>query len=96
MKCKNCEANIPDGGKYCPVCHEGKHNFQFRCPYCDSLMILGQAKLHTTFGGFLLVGLSWDHLFFEEDNREEIRILKAKSQKEAYFCRNCEGLFIPA
>ncbi len=96
MKCNKCSAEIVDGAKYCSVCMDGKEDFKFICPYCEFEMSLGKAKIKSTLGGILLAGFSHQHLFFENSNGNEDIIIRTRSQKEAYLCENCEGIFIPS
>jgi len=96
MKCDNCSAEIAKGAKYCPVCKKGKTEFKAICPYCGSEMTVGKAKIQGTLSGFLLFGFSYQHLFFEGAEGDKNRMMKSQSQKEAYLCKSCEGLFIPS
>jgi hypothetical protein len=96
MKCDSCLTDMAPGAKYCPVCDKGKSEFIAICPYCGSQMNVGKAKIQGTFWGFLLFGLSYQHLYYETPDGTENLIMKSRAQKEAYLCNNCEGLFIPS
>ena len=96
MKCEKCAAEIAEGSKYCPVCNDGKAEFEFICPYCGYKMSLGMAKIKSNWFGVLMAGYSHQHLYFEDADGNEDLIVRTHSQKEAYLCKNCEGVFIPA
>ena len=94
MKCEKCSAEIVEGAKFCTLCKQGKKGFEAVCPYCGSKMSHGKARIKSTLGGMLLAGFSYQHLFFEGSDRNENIIMRTRSEKEAYLCENCEGLFI--
>ena len=96
MKCEKCSAEIADGAKFCSLCMHGKENFEAICPYCGSVMSSGKAKIKSTLGGLLLAGFSLQHLFFEGSDHNEEIIMRTRSEKKAFLCTNCEGLFIPS
>jgi hypothetical protein len=96
MKCENCSADLAKNAQYCSVCKKGKSEFIAVCPYCGDEMDIGKVKIQGTFGGFLLFGFSYQHLYYVDQNENENRIMKSRAQKEAYFCNNCEGIFIPS
>ena len=96
MKCDKCSADIPDGAKFCPVCKKGSSKFKAICPYCGFEMSLGKAKIKSSLGGILLAGFSHQHLYFEGPNCNEEIIMRTRSEKGAYLCNNCEGIFIPS
>jgi len=96
MKCKRCSAEIPEGAKYCPVCKKGEQSFKAICPYCGLEMSIGKAKIKSSLGGILLAGFSHQHLYFEGSNGNEEIIMRTRSEKEAFLCTNCEGIFIPS
>lgn len=96
MNCEKCSAELAASAKYCPVCNDGKSKFKSICPYCGSEMSLGKAKIKSNWFGILMAGFSYQHLYFENSGGDEDLIMRTRSQKEAYLCKNCEGIFIPS
>jgi len=96
MKCGKCSAEIVEGAKYCTLCLKGRAEFEAVCPYCGFVMSPGKAKIKSTLGGILLAGLSHQHLFFKGQDQRESLIMRTRSEKEAFLCENCEGIFIPS
>ncbi len=75
------------------------------CPYCDCGMESGHVEVHGTDLGFLVVGLSYSHLWFKTDSgAEEIAVphksrfarrhAPCTSQPQAYSCGSCGSLVI--
>ena len=64
------------------------------CPYCGSTMKSGSAEIHGTVMGFLLMGASYENLYFKPDGEKEIKILDSRSSTSASWCENCEVLFL--
>ena len=64
------------------------------CPYCGSTMKAGSAELHGTVMGFLLMGASYENLYFKADGEKEIKILDSRSSTSASWCESCEVLFL--
>jgi hypothetical protein len=64
------------------------------CPYCGSTMKTGSAEIHGTVMGFLLMGASYENLYFKPDGEKEIKILDSRSSTSASWCENCEVLFL--
>ena len=60
------------------------------CPYCSADMILGKASVRGSFIGFLIIGLSHQHLWFNKK-----KIIKSGGSRPAYECQNCELILIP-
>lgn len=49
----------------------------------------GEAEVHGTLGGFLLVGFSLQSLWFESVNTKK-KILPSNSSADAYHCESCD------
>jgi len=96
MRCEKCSAEIAEGAKYCPSCQYSKRKFKAICPYCGFVMSPGVAKIKSSFGGILLAGFSHQHLFFKKPGETEQIIMRTRSEKEAFLCENCEGIYIPS
>ena len=54
----------------------------------------GSAEIHGTVMGFLLMGASYENLYFKPDGEKEIKILDSRSSTSASWCENCEVLFL--
>ncbi|MCF6314122.1 MAG: hypothetical protein L3J39_16865 [Verrucomicrobiales bacterium] len=52
-------------------------------------MTKGEAAVHETLGGFMLVGVSLQHLWFYKDHRGEL-ILPSNQAADAYRCADCK------
>jgi len=67
------------------------------CPRCKKEMIEGDAELHGTFVGYLLVGWSYQKLFFHAKGAHRTRETSALQTGEravAWRCESCAGVFI--
>lgn len=64
------------------------------CPLCNAKMANGYASLHGTLRGFLLFGLSREHLWFQNGEKEEL-VLKSKAGSDAFRCNECGTLVLP-
>lgn len=60
-----------------------------KCPYCDGTLQSGEAKIHGTLTGFLLVGLSHQNLYFKNESGEESEILGCNESTPAMKCDMC-------
>jgi hypothetical protein len=57
----------------------------------------GAAVIHTTTIGFLLVGLSWQKLFFRRPGariRDDIEVMNPDQRRVGYWCPACRGMFV--
>lgn len=63
---------------------------ELNCPICGSIMKKGLAEIHGTTLGFLLVGFSYENLYFRAENEDEIRILESGCSTQSLRCENCE------
>jgi len=65
------------------------------CRRCGGRLQRGYAQIHGTFGGFLMVGLSYTHLFFSPDSDPPMEsvVLFWKERHVAFKCLGC-GAFI--
>jgi hypothetical protein len=59
------------------------------CPYCGEVMKKGQAKIHGNTLGFLIVGISYQNLYFRAENEGEIRILESGCSVYSMRCESC-------
>jgi predicted RNA-binding Zn-ribbon protein involved in translation (DUF1610 family) len=70
---------------------------QPNCPYCGTKMIPGTASVHGTFWGFLLFGLSHQHLWFRSGSLksgEEKIIVGSGDERAAHSCPACGAVSI--
>jgi hypothetical protein len=59
------------------------------CPLCDGEIEVGSVSVHGTLGGFLFVGLSLQHCWFQgRDTKEEI-VLGSRARKAGFRCKAC-------
>ena len=66
-----------------------------QCPKCNTEMDPGQAQVKGSLLGFLIVGLSYQHLYFRADEASlREKIIPSGGKRSAYYCRQCQGLFI--
>ncbi|KKQ61582.1 MAG: hypothetical protein US81_C0005G0002 [Parcubacteria group bacterium GW2011_GWE2_38_18] len=73
------------------------------CPYCGSKMKSGSLEIHGSWLGFLLVGLSYQNLFykpfdekFQEYSSDEETVIKESEILKAMKCTKCKAIsFIP-
>ena len=65
---------------------------QIDCPSCGSPMTSGCATIHGTFWGFLFFGMSWQHLWFANE-QGETRIMKSNNAP-AERCSTCGTIVI--
>lgn len=66
------------------------------CPGCASEMVAGEARIHSTFLGFLLFGLSHEHLWFapQDARNREARVLHSGERRIAWRCSDCDTTLI--
>lgn len=60
-----------------------------KCSYCDGIIESGEAKIHGTTVGFLLVGLSYQNLYFKSESGKETAILASHESTPAMKCNKC-------
>jgi len=65
-----------------------------QCPSCKMEMEAGRAQVKGTILGFLLVGLSYQHLYFLPSQGAKEKIIPSRGIRPAHYCRQCRGLFI--
>ena len=68
------------------------------CPKCNERMVSGGVQIHGSCMTFLLVGVSWQHLWFSREGKKQ-KILASSWSREGYprkafRCGNCGGVFI--
>jgi hypothetical protein len=62
-----------------------------KCPNCEKEMQRGFSEIHSPPGGFLVFGLSYQHLFFTPVGSEDEKIIVDNSDKVLTdFCRYCK------
>jgi len=67
-----------------------------RCPRCGGTSLeTGDARVHGTLPGFLVFGLSLQHLWFRPDGggREEL-VQRSLARRSAILCRDCGTLIL--
>ncbi|MFK5924851.1 MAG: PF20097 family protein [Verrucomicrobiota bacterium] len=60
-----------------------------KCPRCKNDMAKGEAAVHGTLGGFMLFGLSHQHLWFFKGHKDEL-VLPSNQEAAAYRCADCK------
>ncbi len=60
-----------------------------KCPYCDGILESGEAKIHGSMVGFLLVGLSYQNLYFKSESGNETAVLASHESTPAMKCNTC-------
>lgn len=66
-----------------------------KCPYCGEEMIEGQAFIRGTFFGFLLVGLSRQHLWFHRQNESKKElVIESSDSRAGHQCPKCGAVLI--
>ncbi len=63
------------------------------CPRCDNKLAEGTATVQGTFIGFLLFGLSHQHLWFNDRGGEKRKIVASNETVTAFRCKGC-GLVV--
>jgi len=61
------------------------------CPFCSHPMVPGNAYVAPTFGGFLLFGLSYKHLYFASDTGITLAVRNGVS-RSAHQCGKCGAI----
>ncbi len=59
------------------------------CPACNSEMETGTVSVHGTFWGFLLVGWSYQHVWFKGAGDKEEIVVRSGRAKIGYRCPAC-------
>ena len=66
-----------------------------KCPYCGGEMVPGTALVKGTLLGFLVVGLSHQHLWFRQlDGGGDEKILRSTGKKAGHQCTQCGAVII--
>jgi hypothetical protein len=66
-----------------------------KCPYCDGEMMPGTASVKGTLLGFIVIGLSYQHLWFRRLNGggEEV-IIRSRGDRPGHQCSQCGAVII--
>ncbi len=59
------------------------------CPGCKTPMTVGIAEIRGNALGFLLIGFSWQELFFKSADAPEVSVLAPNMPHPAYRCPSC-------
>ena len=62
---------------------------RLECYDCNGILKKGKASIHGTIGGFLIIGLSHENLYFKSDDEKEIKILGSGGTTPALRCEDC-------
>ncbi len=66
-----------------------------KCPYCGGEMVPGTALVRGTLLGFLVVGLSHQHLWFRQlDGGGDEKVIHSRGQKAGHRCTECRAVII--
>ena len=65
-----------------------------KCPYCNVEMIQGVAEVHGTALGFLVFGISRQHLWFKTPKKTNIKIIESGGSRTAWHCEGCNSTLI--
>ena len=70
----------------------------YKCPKCNKEMIPGEAKVHGDLAGFLVAGISIQHLWYEpyDGSFKETIAIESLQTSGAYFCEKCKFVLIDA
>jgi hypothetical protein len=63
------------------------------CPHCGTEMTRGIVSVHGTFLGFLAVGFSYQHLWFESGGDSK-KVLGSGDTSAGYRCEACDAILI--
>jgi hypothetical protein len=67
------------------------------CSTCQSEMADGTARIHGTFGTFLVFGLSHQPLWFKEtgvNSGRELPLMQPNRDYQSWYCENCDILTV--
>lgn len=64
------------------------------CPYCQGEMAPGTASVKGTLIGFLIFGLSEQHLWFQRDDSPKQRIIASNDERPGHQCTKCGAVVI--
>jgi DNA-directed RNA polymerase subunit RPC12/RpoP len=73
---------------------EAKAGARVTCPYCGGEMVPGTATVAGTLLGFLFVGLSYQHLWFQRDDLPKQRIITSNDERPGHQCTECGAVLI--
>ena len=59
------------------------------CPQCSEPLIEGRVMVEGTILGFLLVGLSSQHLWFRRNGGKREKVISSGGSKPALMCERC-------
>lgn len=65
-----------------------------KCPYCEGEMAAGTALVRGTLVGFLLFGISEQHLWFQRDDLPKQRIIESGEESPGHQCTKCGAVLI--
>ncbi|MCD4694036.1 hypothetical protein K8R62_01630 [bacterium] len=76
---------------------------KMNCPYCDGETEEGKLEIHGSWIGWLLVGFSYQNLFYnsfnkkyQEYNTDDEKVIKESETLKAKKCKECGAIsFIP-
>lgn len=71
---------------------------KYKCPKCQKQLVPGEAKVHGDLAGFLVAGVSIQHLWFEpyDGSFKENIAIESLQSAQAYFCEDCKFVLIDA
>ena len=59
------------------------------CPHCGGRLEVGNVAVHGTFWGWILVGWSYQQLWFQPHLGEERRVLQSGESRQGWRCADC-------
>lgn len=70
---------------------------EVRCPLCGGHLDAGHVSIDGGFVGFLFVGLSWQHLWFQPQGHAatRVRVLSPSRDRRAWRCTACGAVVVP-
>jgi predicted RNA-binding Zn-ribbon protein involved in translation (DUF1610 family) len=64
------------------------------CPHCGHETVQGNARVRGNLIGFMVVGFSFQHLYFEKGEDAQM-ILMSREERRSFFCPSCGTLIVP-
>lgn len=68
---------------------------EMTCPSCETEMSKGSVQVKGTFPAFLLIGLSYQHLWWKSNDGGRYRLLNSGQKRSAWRCPTCGTVVVP-
>lgn len=108
--CSNCIVNVygenchlcgrpmpPDSVRTAPAAPAEAKEGAMKCPQCFGEMQPGKLAVHGTFIGFLFVGWSYQHCWWQPagDSGQEVEFVSSNGSRVAHRCEKCRMVLVP-